>query len=539
MKNKSVFKYIKENLDIIVVFLLSSFLRLVNLGYSDYQGDEIKAFYLPKSGQSLSSFLMNQKKGPVQFLITYVIKIFDPLYENQFFTRLPFAIAGIFAVVFFYKFVKIHFGNKIAFYSSLFFATNGFFIAFSRIVQYQSFVILFAILCLYFLSLANEDKKYRLSGIYLGLLCWAISILSHYDGVFIFPFVFYLLFKWFRNPQIVKKDKILTFVSAGIISAGLLATFYFPFFRNIGESTTDYWSSRISGVTSGKISSSKYLFRVYQPIYALQIYFILAALGGFFIVLGFFSDLILKIKKLPSFVTYFFSYTTDIMRSISKDKLRIICLFLWIFINVIFLEKYVYISGTHIYNYIIPSFILLGFGIVAIESFIFKIFEIQLVKIFNFLGIFLVFLFLTAQSYAIFINNEQEYPWENKNFLIWTLRKPDESYHLSLFGFPYYRDWEGIRNFAKLHPELQAYSTNEKKEISSYYLKFDRNYEKSGIYVYVKSPQSFIEVIENEKAAYWVEKYDPAYTLTRNGSDRVRVYMMEPGTLEEIIKKGF
>jgi hypothetical protein len=181
----------------------------------------------------------------------------------------------------------------------------------------------------------------------------------------------------------------------------------------------------------------------------------------------------------------------------------------------------------------------LGFGIVAIESFIFKIFEIQLVKIFNFLGIFLVFLFLTAQSYAIFINNEQEYPWENKNFLIWTLRKPDESYHLSLFGFPYYRDWEGIRNFAKLHPELQAYSTNEKKEISSYYLKFDRNYEKSGIYVYVKSPQSFIEVIENEKAAYWVEKYDPVYTLTRNGSDRVRVYMMEPGTLEEIIKKGF
>ncbi|HOS88604.1 MAG TPA: glycosyl transferase family 39, partial [bacterium] len=106
MKKKSVFKHIKENLEIIVVFLLSSFLRLVNLGYSDYQGDEIKAFYLPKSGQSLRSFLIDQKKGPVQFLITYIIKFFDPLYENQFFTRLPFAIAGIFAVVFFYKFVK-------------------------------------------------------------------------------------------------------------------------------------------------------------------------------------------------------------------------------------------------------------------------------------------------------------------------------------------------------------------------------------------------------------------------------------------------
>jgi hypothetical protein len=126
----------------------------------------------------------------------------------------------------------------------------------------------------------------------------------------------------------------------------------------------------------------------------------------------------------------------------------------------------VYISGTHIYNYIIPSFVLLGFGIVAIESFIFKIFEIQLVKIFNFLGIFLVFLFLTAQSYAIFINNEQEYPWENKNFLIWTLRKPDESYHLSLFGFPYYRDWEEFRNFEHTTPNFRR-TLQRKKKISS------------------------------------------------------------------------
>jgi len=539
MKIRSLSKYIRENIRLIIVFLLASLLRLVNLGYSDYQGDEIKALYLPKGGQSFYEFIMEQKKGPLQFFITYVIKFFDSSYENQFLVRLSFAVAGILAVVFFYKLVKIHFGEKIAFYSSLFFATNGLFIAFSRIVQYQSFVLLFAILCLYFLSLANENEKYYTSGIYFGLLCWAFSILAHYDGAFIFPFVFYLLFRWFKNPRIEKKKKIITFILSGIISAGILLIFYFPFFKNINEATADYWSSRVTGSSSGKISSSKYLFRIYQPIYSLQFYFALASLGGVFILLGFFSDLILKIKNLPSFVSYFFSYTTDIMKSINKDKLRIICLFLWILVNVAFFEKYVYISGTHIYNYILPSFILLGFGIVAIESFIFKIFEIQLVRTFNFLGISLLFLFLTIQSYAIFVDNYKEYPWENENFLIWTFRKPDESYHLSLFGFPYYRNWEGIRSFAKAHPELQAYSSNERKQIAGYYLDYDRNYDKSGLYVYVKNPQSFIEIIGNEKAAYWVGRYDPVYTLTKNGEDKVRVYMMEPGTLEEIIKKGF
>ena len=139
-----------------VAFLL----RFINLGYSDYQGDEIKAFFLPISGQNAFEFLLDQRKGPVQFLITAFLKIFNPSYDNQLLMRLPFALAGTLAVYFFYKLINIHFGKKIAFYSSFFIATNGFFIAFSRIVQYQSFVIFFAILALYCFTLAITKEKY-------------------------------------------------------------------------------------------------------------------------------------------------------------------------------------------------------------------------------------------------------------------------------------------------------------------------------------------------------------------------------------------
>jgi len=108
------------------------------------------------------------QKGPVQFIITYLLKFINPNYDNQLLLRLPFALAGLFAVIYFYKFVRINFGKKIAFYSSLFFATNGLLVAFSRIVQYQSFVILFMIASLYYLSLAITDDRYKVKGIYYG-----------------------------------------------------------------------------------------------------------------------------------------------------------------------------------------------------------------------------------------------------------------------------------------------------------------------------------------------------------------------------------
>ncbi len=536
---RKILIYIKENFKVISLLVFSGILRFMNLGYSDFQGDEIKALYLPAEGQSLAEFLIEQKKGPIQYLVTYLLKLIDPTYENQLLLRLPFAIAGLLTILFFYKFIKLHFGEKIAFYSSLFLSFNGLFVAFSRIIQYQSFSILFSILCLYFLSLSVKGEKYKFSGMFLGLLFWALSLLSHYDGFFIFPFVFYLIVKWFKREGIKTKDKVKIFLLSGIVSSALLAVFYLPFLGSVDTSTSDYWLHRITGQSSGKISSSKYLFNLYQPVFSLKLYLVASFLGSVFIMLGFLSDSILKIKGIPNYVRVFFSHSTDIMQSIKSDKFRIICLVLWVAVTVLFFEFFVYISGTHIYNYLIPTAILMGFGLIAVESAVFKIFEYPLVRIFNFLFVYSIYLFLFVQSFAIFVDHTKEYPWENKKFLIWDLKKPDESYHLSLFGFPYYRNWEGIRNFAKSHPELQAYSSNERKQISGYYLDYDRNYEKSGIYVYVSNPQSFIEYIKDDKAAYWVGNHEPVYILTSQGADKVRVYMMHPGTLDEIRNQEF
>ena len=105
----------------LIIITLTIILRVINLGYSDFQGDEIKALFLPDSGSSNIEFLLDQRKGPIQFVVTYLLKFIDPTYTNQPLIRLPFAIAGILSVVYFYKLLQNLYNPKIAFYASFFF----------------------------------------------------------------------------------------------------------------------------------------------------------------------------------------------------------------------------------------------------------------------------------------------------------------------------------------------------------------------------------------------------------------------------------
>ena len=204
------------------LIFVTLWLRLANLGYSDYQGDEIKALLRPADGQSVSEFLLDQRKGPVQFLITYTLGFIDPTFLNQFLFRLPFALAGIISVYLFYKLLKYHFNDKVALYGSLFFSLNGILVAFSRIVQYQTVTIMFYLLALYFFTLALKVKAWSVKGLYLGMIAWAVSILAHFDGGFIAPFAFYIFFRWFKEVDLPKKEKITHFIFSGLLAGAIL-----------------------------------------------------------------------------------------------------------------------------------------------------------------------------------------------------------------------------------------------------------------------------------------------------------------------------
>lgn len=487
---------------IIFLAITAIWLRLVNLGYSNYQGDEIKALFLPEPGQTLTSFLLDQRKGPLQFLITYLVKIINPDYSNEFVTRLPFAIAGILAIFFFYKFVELNFNKKIAFYASFFVSTNGFFIAFSRIVQYQSFVILFMIMSLYFFTLAAQNERWKIKGIYLGFITWSLSILAHYDGVFIAPFIAYLLLIWFLK---YKKMHLKHIIGAVVAFGASLGLFYVPFVLTLSNSTLLYWQNRVSG-GQGKVSSSKYLFTVYQPIYVLKVYLTLTALG-----LGSF------IAKLREFK--------------STRNIKNLYLFGWFLVPFIFMEIFINIPGTHIYTYLVPVAIIMGMGIEFGEELFIKVVKKPKLNYLVYASIFSIFMFIFLQSNAIFVDNSKEYPWEYEQFFVWTLFKPTPSYHLSMFGFPYFRNWEEIGKYVTTQPNQGSqiyYSTNERDSMARYYIPLEKSTSKPGYryYVFINNAQSFTDKITNEYTLNWVSTHEPVNTFIDNGRETARIYLI-------------
>lgn len=487
----------------IAFFLGAIWLRLWNLGYSDFQGDEIKALFLPLKGQSLTDFLLEQRKGPIQFLITYLLKFFDQAYQNEFFIRLPFAIAGILAVYIFYKVVREHFGPRIALYAAGFMAFNGLFVALSRIVQYQAFVFLFSALVLYFFTLASKQVKWRIAGIYLGGISWALAILSHYDGVFIFPFALFILWDWFTQDNATdKKARFLHLAAAGLISLGVVAVFYAPYVFYISEATKEYWLGRIGG-TGGKVSSSVLTHKVYNPIYVTDIYLALAVVG------------LLRLRK--------------------NWKILV-----WLIVPLAFMEGFVDVPGTHIYTYLLPLFIVMAYGIDVIETVMRKIIPRKYALHLTAVGLGVFFSFTFLQSNAIFVNHNLEYPWEPEKFLFWEFHQPSPAYHLSLFGFPYYRNWEGIGEYLKNTETNGWYSTNERKSIARYHIDLQKDTNNAGHFVYIHRPQSFTKYIVEEKAQYWADNYEPVKIFkNKNGRILAEIFYMPEGDLKTINNLGY
>ncbi len=523
-------KRIVKLIPISIIILISAVLRLQNLGYSDYQGDEIKAFFDPTGAENIGDFLLTQRKGPGQFFITFLIKLIDPTYSSELLARLPFAIAGILAVFFFYKLIKNVFDEKVAFYAAFFFATNGFFVALSRIVQYQPFVMLFMVLALYSLERAVRNDLYKNKGLFLGVLYWSLSALFHYDAVFIAPVALYYIYMW--GKKYIKKYKsgdagfkILRNVI--LLNIILLSLFYIPFILKLGQSTLNYWSGRIIGDVSSKISSSKYLFTVYQPIYVIHMYLALFISGAAYVLID-------KLKRFKIFLTIF-----SFFPKYEYDKKFIMVLLIWLLLPVIVMEQFIYIPGTHIYVYLIPLFIFLALGIVLIEKFLMKFKKFIVPQAISYTYVFIVFLFIFAQSYSIFVNHSKEYPWESKKFLIWEFHQPTPIYHLSLFGFPYYRNWEGIRDAIIYSDNNGFYSTNERESIARHYVPFKKDTDSAGHYIHILNSQSFTDKPTQEKARYWFDRYPPIFTFGRTNTELVRVYKMEPGTLDEIKSKGY
>jgi 4-amino-4-deoxy-L-arabinose transferase-like glycosyltransferase len=123
---------------LLTVVCLAGLLRLTDLGWSEFQGDEARILLRAMAAiQGVPDALLAHRKVPGEILVT--LPFFAQLGEmTELVGRLPFAISGVLGVAAFFILARELFDARVALIAGLLLAVNGYSVAFGRILQYDS-----------------------------------------------------------------------------------------------------------------------------------------------------------------------------------------------------------------------------------------------------------------------------------------------------------------------------------------------------------------------------------------------------------------
>jgi 4-amino-4-deoxy-L-arabinose transferase-like glycosyltransferase len=453
-----------------IMLLGASFLRFTQLGYSHYYGDETKALYWRKF-IPFEEFFLNQRKGPFQFLLTWFIEKTTGSYD-ELLMRIPFALAGIFSVVIFYILVRKLFNARTALVASTLFSLSGFHIAFSRTVQYQSFVVLFGLLAiyLYIYSLESGRRKFTV----MSSISMAVSFYFHYDAVFFLLPIMYLFYHFRSEGMTALKQFLQYFVAPlGLI----LSVFYVPYFFGgyFTDNTYLYLSRRFAG-TNLLPNNSLYTYKIYNPCYLFYI---------------------------PLLSVFPFL--------LARLNFRKELLLLWFFLPFFLFQLVVMNPGTHIHNYFIPLFIMTGFLFDRLLNIIKR--DIwKYVAVASAVLVFLYMFIVQTSTYVPYFN--KGYPWIDSTVAFTKQTQANRNYQLFLYGFPYNRGWDQVREFMLSQGKIESVYSDENDTIAEFYLR-GFTYAPPTI---IQKAEYFFEIIHDQETSLnetYLEKRRGSYTLIK------------------------
>jgi len=216
------------------ILVLGGLLRLSHLGYSEFQGDEARV--LLRAGEVLQGFpnaLYVHQKPPGEILFTAALQG-QMGAINEFWARFPFALAGLGALAASFLLGRRWSGLLGGAVAAALLAVDGYLIAFARIVQYQSVVILVSLLVLLLLDEARTEQR-RLTGrLTLAGFLVATGLLAHYDLLAIALPALYLLVELTRSLRGGLRRLIPALMPGALLAIGLPALFFVPWVRYPG-----------------------------------------------------------------------------------------------------------------------------------------------------------------------------------------------------------------------------------------------------------------------------------------------------------------
>ncbi|MFP4438570.1 MAG: ArnT family glycosyltransferase [Chloroflexaceae bacterium] len=224
-----------RHLPLALLLLLGAAFRLTFLGNAEFQGDEARAL-LKAVGMlhGQEEILLLHKKGPMEVLLP-ALPLALTNHVNEWVARLPFALAGMGVLLGSYALARDLFvcnGRLVGLPAVAILALDGFLIAFARIVQYQSIVMLMslgAIVCGWrFYAGAAHPRRYLAAAAVLA----AVGLLAHYDAIFVLPALGWLLLAGGRRRNWRPAQWLRELTIPALLGAGLLFSFFVPFALN-------------------------------------------------------------------------------------------------------------------------------------------------------------------------------------------------------------------------------------------------------------------------------------------------------------------
>jgi hypothetical protein len=242
-----------------LVLLLGAGLRLPWLGSAEFDYDEAVVMHAAMDvlrGQD--GALLLHRKGPIEVLLPAGPMILSGQI-NETVARLPFALAGVGtllgALLLAQRLLSAtglssRASNYGAVAAATILALDGFLIAFARIVQYQSVLVLLLIAavwcCWAFYSGAAQTRRLLLP----AALLTAVALLTHYDAIFVLPALLWLLLAGGRRRRWGLRQWGRELALPAFVAGALLLSFYLPFaLQAAAGRTSNYLLWRLTGGT--------------------------------------------------------------------------------------------------------------------------------------------------------------------------------------------------------------------------------------------------------------------------------------------------
>lgn len=445
----------------------AAFFSLVNLGYSDYIGDEMNGLLRAISIiHGRPETLFEHTKGPGEVLLPALFGLLVGRFE-PFTLRLPFALAHIAGAGAFYLLGRSLFGRWVGFLASSLVVINGLYLAFGRMIQYQAVVFLMMALALWLAY--HFYRTGSLPALLLSALLAGAGLLAHYDMLLVLPAMGYIVWRRYGWAWPDWRRTWPGLAGAGALLLAVAGLFYLPFLLHPHLAQTSSYLARVVGSSSwpGNNFDELYLFAVmynsrYYALFiavlgvgtvATELVRLLARQGrnrrlwlwvGLFVGLGLLALLLGRATFIPVLLfSLLFVLLVGLAPSSAERKL----VYVWLgaaFIGYVF---FVDRPRTHLQIIYLPWSLLAALALEAVFT-RWPISRRRWLQAAGAAALALLFFLFGGYEYLLFVDAQREYIFtypEHKRALYWE----DENFPFGsrrLYGAPHRLGWQMINH---------------------------------------------------------------------------------------------